>query len=137
VLQTKIANYYWTPPADPDNASAADAAKTRIPADRARHIPDELEMDNALAASFPASDPPSWNAGMARPHALAREVAPPLHNEGRDRGHGQAFVQAMVSVGALVGLVVAVPFVILVIGLPVAVLVRGLVHALAWLIALA
>ena len=27
----------------------------------------EVAMDDALAASFPASDPPAWNPGIARP----------------------------------------------------------------------
>jgi hypothetical protein len=34
----------------------------------------EVAIDDALAASFPASDPPGWNPGLARPGPL--ESAP-------------------------------------------------------------
>lgn len=36
-----------------------------------RERPSELAIDDALAGSFPASDPPAWNPGVARPIPVA------------------------------------------------------------------
>ena len=35
--------------------------------DRRAHLAAEQALDEILADSFPASDPPSWNPGIARP----------------------------------------------------------------------
>jgi hypothetical protein len=40
----------------------------------------ELAIDDALAGTFPASDPPAWNPGVARPSPVAtsRQVRTPF-----------------------------------------------------------
>jgi hypothetical protein len=111
----------------------------------------DLAIDDALAGSFPASDPPAWNPGMARPipvdtsrnrandirPSMARdETAPgtpgvidvsrPLHSE-------RTVLQALISLAGAAGIALLVPFAILLVGLPVALAVRGLLEALAWL----
>jgi hypothetical protein len=104
----------------------------------------ETAIDDALAASFPASDPPGWNPGLARPvpadrlrshgsesditaanRATARggviEIARPKRSE-------QTLFQALISFAAAAGIVLLVPFAILLVGLPVALAIRGLLE---------
>ena len=37
--------------------------------DRQARLAAERALDEVLADSFPASDPPSWNSGIIRPHS--------------------------------------------------------------------
>jgi len=106
----------------------------------------ERAIDDVLKGSFPASDPPSWNPGVARPDPSVRETvedAPridaragvgPIDIIGVSRPHAeQTFLQALVSVAGVGAISLTVPFVILLIGLPFALAIRGLLEAIAWL----
>jgi hypothetical protein len=98
-------------------------------------------IDDVLAGSFPASDPPSWSPGMARP-------APDIGRRAADTGaaqdqtddvrasHGtdvsrsthskRTFAQAVSSLIGAAGLALLMPVAILAVGTPVALGVRGL-----------
>ena len=112
----------------------------------------ERALDQVLADSFPASDPPPWTLGVARrdsePTAIARglvadsagaEVARPgvLVNDvvilgGGSRGP-RTPIQRLATLAGAMGVALMVPVAILVVGLPVVLLVRGIVEAITWL----
>ncbi len=114
----------------------------------------ELALDQVLADSFPASDPPSWTLGVARPasfsHTGSAESTDETAIENSDRRSatitsdfidvslpraGRTFIQALVSLAGAAGIALLVPFAILLIGLPVALVVRGVAEAVGWLLA--
>ena len=98
-----------------------------------------------LKGSFPASDPPSWNPGVARPDPSVHELvedAPikvPVGGGAIDiidvsRPNAErTFLQAVVSFAGAGAISLTVPFVILLIGLPFALAIRGLLEAIDWL----
>ena len=112
----------------------------------------EHAIDDVLADSFPASDPPSWNSGVARLDAVAgrsgrqaavgeASTAGALESTtGGDRVIGvsrpmteRTFVQGFVSLAGAVGIALLAPFAVILVGLPVVAGVRALLEAIAWL----
>ena len=107
-------------------------------------------IDDVLAGSFPASDPPAWTPGLAR-LAPAREAAPdggstrqdaaaPVagvidvsRSAASDRTLGRAFVSLL----AAMALTALVPLVVLAIGTPVALAARAVLEAAGRLVGFA
>jgi hypothetical protein len=104
----------------------------------------ERAIDDVIADSFPASDPPSWNPGIARLAPVTRQPAAPAATAGRVPAAAidvldvslpprkRTFVQLLVSLLGATGLALMVPLVILLIGLPFVLMLRGLLHAIGW-----
>ena len=122
--------------------------------DRRDRLAAERAIDDVLADSFPASDPPSWNPGITRLHldgdlahrARDRHRSPMRASEVTGSATsltspGQraeaTFLQGLVSLAGAAGIALAVPFVILLIGLPIALAVRGLLEVVGWVLGVA
>jgi hypothetical protein len=112
----------------------------------------EVDIDDTLAASFPASDPPAWNPGFARPGAAqaprrgSKDIGPAAAHDGttvtipgvinvsRPDRSKLTLRQGLISLGGAGGIALLVPFAILLVGLPIALAVRGLLEAFLWLL---
>ena len=151
MLQTNTTTY---PSRSPLNLLDAPSSRL-LPTDERvavrRERPSESAIDDALAGSFPASDPPAWNPGMARPvpvdtsqkrandirtSAARDETAtggPGVIDVSRPYGSGRTLLQALISLAGAAGIALLVPFAILLVGLPIALAVRGLLEVFAWL----
>ena len=125
---------------DVERTTADAVARQRLAAERA--------MDEVLAESFPASDPPSWNPGVARADPSLRGLddrhassgGPDAAVRGLDRVRPRwhrSFLQGVVSLGGGAAIAVIVPFAVLLIGLPVALALRALLELIGWLFGIA
>lgn len=119
-----------------------------------RRLAAEQAVDATLADSFPASDPPSWNPGLARPSPALGSARHAEHSEpvvggeartsafdiidvSRPSGADRTFLQGLVSLAGAAGIALLVPFSILLVGLPVVVAVRGVLEVIGWLFGVA
>ena len=108
----------------------------------------EAAVDQILADSFPASDPPGWTPGIARPAGQtvddqqvedaiaqpARSINDHIMDVSRGKSSERSFAQPLISLFGAMGLALIVPLAILLIGLPVALVVRGLIEVVGWLL---
>jgi hypothetical protein len=108
----------------------------------------ERAIDDVLADSFPASDPPSWNPGVSRPEPAAvpmrhqatwseaidaRAMRAGVIDVSRPTLGARTYVDALVSLVGAAGIAWLVPLAILLIGVPIALTVRGLLEVSGWL----
>ena len=79
-------------------------------------------IDDVLAGTFPASDPPAWMPGMARPapRTVVDESRPP-----RSR---RTVARALVSLIAAMALALMLPLAIVAVAVPVVLGLRGLLE---------
>jgi hypothetical protein len=103
-------------------------------------------IDDVLAGTFPASDPPAWTAGIARPapkrdpRGTTRDGDEPAHTPGvidvSQPDAAPTFGRSLALLLAAGGIALLIPFVVLALAAPVALSVRGLLEAGRWLLAL-
>jgi hypothetical protein len=105
-------------------------------------------IDDVLADTFPASDPPAWTSGIARPapdvHTQLVERTSALDDTLNVRGDvidvsppdlERTVAQALGSLIGAAGLALLVPFAILAVGTPVALAVHGVLEVAERLVA--
>ena len=107
-------------------------------------------IDDVLAGSFPASDPPAWTPGIARPAPeLAEGMNPGTAQDGpndsralgvidvsRPADPAHPFARGLVSLTAAAGLALLVPIAILAVAMPVTLGVRGVLEIAERLLAI-
>ena len=102
-------------------------------------------IDDVLADTFPASDPPAWTPGIVRPApevaAQRVERGTPQHETSDLAAHQvevhaeRSRAQLLLSLVGLAGVALLVPIAILAAGTPVALAIRGLIALTEWLLA--
>ncbi len=107
-------------------------------------------IDDVLAGTFPASDPPAWTPGVARPAPDAtlrpRAAVPsPPHTTYTRAGvldvpgssaSEPTFARVLVTVIGAAGVALLMALALLVIGTPVALGVRGALELAVWVLAM-
>jgi hypothetical protein len=106
-------------------------------------------IDDVLAGTFPASDPPAWTPGLARPApeiggradetgAAPNEAnsarTPDVIDVSRPADSERTFAQALVSLFGAAGLALLIPLAILAVGTPVALGVHGVHEVVEWFV---
>jgi hypothetical protein len=146
-------------------AIAAVATLTRPPPDGADQRLAEAELrrrrltehalDQVLADSFPASDPPSWTPGVATTINAAHSGGSPLPLSAavvtraarwssrpyaedvivpyRGFREKRTLVQKLTSLAGVIGVAFLVPIAILIVGIPIALAARGVLEVVGWL----
>jgi hypothetical protein len=147
-------------------AIAAVATLTRPPPDaadqrfadgeRRRSRSTEHALDQVLADSFPASDPPPWTPAVAttsinaaRPGASplplvaavvtgaarcsSRPYAEDVIVPYRGFREKRTLVQKLTSLAGVIGVAFLVPIAILIVGIPIALAARGVLEVVGWL----